>query len=71
MTLMLLPLAIGFNILMYIKQKAIFDKYDLEVRENTLGLVIYVTLYHIIVVPASIIGYYAEIFSMKKNWGTK
>jgi len=71
MTMALLPLAILFNLLMYSKQSQIYHKYDLEVRDNTLGLAIYVIFYHVLTCPASVVGYYSEIFSLPKNWGTK
>jgi len=71
MTLLLLPLAIAINALMYYTQTKIFKQYGLEVRTNFLTLILYITLYYVMTVPASIIGYYAELFSLKKGWGTK
>lgn len=70
-TLALLPLGFGMNWLMYRVEVKMFRARGLKVRRNTSGLVLYVLVYSFILQPASVLGYVAEIFNMRKTWGTK
>jgi poly-beta-1,6-N-acetyl-D-glucosamine synthase len=70
-TLSLLPLAFAFNLQMYRKGKAMFDKEHLVVRANILGFIFYVFAYGLILQPACVYGYFSEIFGIRKSWGTK
>lgn len=71
LTLLLLPLMLVINSIMYYRQKAIFQKYGLKIRKNLLGLVGYTFLYQLVSVPASLAGYAAEFLKAEKSWGTK
>jgi len=71
MTLTVLPVSIAINLVMFFKQRAIFRRYGLEVRQNFLGFVFYLLFYQLIMTPASLAGYFAELFKVKKSWGTK
>mgnify|MGYP002633928450 CR=1 FL=1 len=71
MTVLLLPLAVISNVVMYRQQRRIFEQYGLVVRKNILGLLVYMFIYQFVMVPATFIGYYSEIFRLKKGWGTK
>jgi len=72
MTLMLLPLAIMLNWIMFVKQKNIFKAHGLIIRRHFLGFVIYMLAYQVVMVPATLIGYWREILKLgKKSWGTK
>ncbi len=68
MTLMLLPLAIIVNVLMFYKQKNIFAYYGLNIRKNIIGLVFYMFIYQAIMSPACLAGYISEFFSTRKSW---
>ncbi|MCD6025520.1 MAG: hypothetical protein K0R08_39 [Solimicrobium sp.] len=71
MTLALLPFAIFLSAVMYLQSKAMFKQEHLEVRSNALGLILYVLVYGLLLQPASVLGYIAELFKLKKGWGTK
>jgi len=71
MTLYLLPLMILVNTTMFLYQRHIFRRYGLQVRKNILGLLLYMLGYQLIMAPASLSGYLAELFNTRKQWGTK
>lgn len=71
MTLIVLPLGLLVNYLMYRKQSKMFSEQGLKVRYNPIGFITYVLFYGIILQPASLIGYVKELLSFKKKWGTK
>lgn len=71
MTLLVLPLAMIVNYLMYSIQAKMFTEQGLEVRRNILGFVFYALFYSIVLQPACVIGYLQEWFGRTKNWGTK
>lgn len=71
MTLSLLPIAVLINGVMYRTEKQMFAAQDLKVRRNLGGLLIYLLPYSMLVQPAAVLGYTAELLSMKKSWGTK
>ncbi len=71
MTLLLLPLSLAINGLMFVKQKQVFKQRGLRVRRNLLGFLFYMLTYQFIMTPASLAGYAAEILRFKKSWGTK
>lgn len=68
MTLLVLPLAVAVNLMMYFKQLAIFRRYGLVVRRNILGAVVFTLAYQAILAPPSLIGYAAEVFGTRKKW---
>ncbi len=70
-TLLLLPLMILINGTMYYKQRKVFKRVGLEIRQNLWGFLIYMLGYQLFMTPACIAGYAAEILRLKKNWGTK
>lgn len=71
MTLALLPMAFLFNWQMYLKGKAMFDEQHLRVRANISGFLLYVFAYGLILQPACVWGYFSEVLSLRKSWGTK
>lgn len=71
MTLILLPMAFLLNLQMYYQQKAIFEREEIKMPVNILGLIMYVFAYGLVLQPASIYGYVSELLNLKKNWGTK
>jgi len=72
MTLILLPLAIIMNWIMFIKQRKIFIDNGLAIRKHFAGFVVYMLFYQLIMIPATITGYWKEILKIgNKNWGTK
>ena len=71
MTLYLLPLMILINTIMFVHQRHIFSRYGLRVRKNSLGLLLYMLCYQLIMAPASLSGYLSELVNANKSWGTK
>ena len=72
MTLIIMPMALLINYLMYNIQNSMFTSQGLQVRRNPIGFIFYALLYSLILQPACVIGYIKEIVSgSTKNWGTK
>lgn len=67
-TLMVLPLALLVNLMMYLKQLSIFRRYGLVVRRNILGAVVFTLGYQLALAPASLAGYLAEMAGLRKKW---
>ncbi len=67
-TLLLLPLIIILNLLMYLKQLTVFNQYGLKVRRNILGGLLFMLFYQVILAPACVVGYFSELFNMRKSW---
>jgi biofilm PGA synthesis N-glycosyltransferase PgaC len=71
MTLLLLPLSFILNGAMYYVSVGMFKRFDLQVRFNPGGFLLYTFLYSLILQPVSVAGYFTELFGMRKKWGTK
>ena len=72
MTLILLPMALLVNWIMFVIQSRMFTTQGLKVRKNPIGFILYAFLYSIILQPACVVGYVHEMIrGSKKNWGTK
>ena len=71
MTLLVLPLAVIVNYLMFLVQSRMFIAQGLKVRRNPVGFIVYALLYSIILQPACLLGYLSEFFNIRKSWGTK
>lgn len=71
LTLLVLPLALLVNYLMFRIQSRMFIQQGLKVRRNIGGFLFYALLYSIILQPACVMGYLNEILNRTKNWGTK
>jgi len=71
MTLLVLPLAMIVNYLMFAVQSKMFTEQGLKVRRNVVGFVFYALFYSLVLQPACVLGYIKELVSRSKNWGTK
>jgi len=71
LTLLLLPLAIVWNAVIFRIQRRMFQTKGLRVRRNIAGLLLYVLVYAIIMQPVCLWGYISELTGRRKNWGTK
>lgn len=71
MTLLVLPLAMLLNYLMFLIQTAVFRENGLRVRRNVAGFACYALLYGLVLQPACVAGYMMEMLGLRKNWGTK
>ncbi|HZR37225.1 MAG TPA: glycosyltransferase family 2 protein [Nevskia sp.] len=68
MTLAVIPLAMLVNVLMFLKQRAVFKHYGLNVRRNVFGAVVFTLAYQLILSPASLMGYFSELLRFRKTW---
>ncbi|HEV8333691.1 MAG TPA: glycosyltransferase [Steroidobacteraceae bacterium] len=71
MTVLVLPLAMLVNYLMFVIQSRMFAAQGLEVRRNPLGFAVYALFYSVILQPACLLGYLTELVKQPKTWGTK
>jgi biofilm PGA synthesis N-glycosyltransferase PgaC len=71
MTLILLPMAVLMNWMIFLKHTKTFRRLGLKVRKNWIGFILYIFFYQIIMTPASLSGYVKEFINFKKSWGTK
>lgn len=67
-TLAVIPLAFLNNYLFYVTQGRLLRSMGHLVRSNFKTLVIFVLIYQLIMVPATIHGYLSEILYFKKRW---
>lgn len=70
-TLLLLPLALVWNGVIFNIQRKMFRTKGLRVRRNVKGLLFYVLVYAIVMQPVCLWGYVSELFGQRKSWGTK
>jgi poly-beta-1,6-N-acetyl-D-glucosamine synthase len=68
LTLLVVPMAFLIILVMYQKQKAVFDTLNLQVRTNRMGFLIYMLIYQAIMSPICVIGYTQELFGATKRW---
>jgi biofilm PGA synthesis N-glycosyltransferase PgaC len=71
LTLLLLPLAVVWNGVIFVVQNRMFRREGLKVRRNFLGLLFYVLVYAIVMQPVCLWGYISELTGQRKKWGTK
>lgn len=68
MTLLVLPLAMLQNYILYVYQRNVFRELNLRIRTNRFGFIIFVLFYQLVMSPISIIGYTQELFSKERVW---
>lgn len=71
LTLLLLPLALVWNGVIFRIQRRMFATKGLRVRRNVSGLAFYVLVYAIVMQPVCLWGYISELTGRRKSWGTK
>lgn len=67
-TLLVLPLAFLIVLVMYKKQKVVFNELGLRVRQNFVGFIVYMIVYQVLMSPICVIGYSQELIGMAKKW---
>lgn len=68
MTLLVLPIAMLQNLILYIYQRSVFRELNLNIRNNVLGFIVFVLFYQLVMSPISIVGYTQEIFAKDRVW---
>lgn len=71
LTLILLPMALAMNFLMYRIGLGMFSGQGLRVRRNLSGFMVYAFAYSLILQPASVAGQFSELLGLRKTWGSK
>ncbi|MEO5657564.1 MAG: glycosyltransferase family 2 protein, partial [Nitrospiria bacterium] len=71
MTLAVVPLTLLINGVMFRVQRRMFEERGLSVRRNLGGFLVYIFAFQLVMAPASIAGYLAELVGLRKGWGTK
>ncbi len=71
MTLLVLPLALIWNAVIFSVQTRMFKEQDLRVRRNVSGFLFYTVAYTMLLQPVCVLGYAAELLRLRKTWGTK
>jgi biofilm PGA synthesis N-glycosyltransferase PgaC len=67
-TLLVLPLALLSNYLLYRYQKGVFHELGLRIRKNRIGFIFFVLCYQMIMSPVSVWGYIQEFMQRKRVW---
>jgi len=70
-TLIILPLALAVNFCMFRAQRPMLHSQHLIVRHNYAGFIFYMLFYGLLMQPAAIVGYFSEVFGVRRSWGTK
>ena len=68
LTLLVVPLAFLIVLVMFKKQKAVFNELGLKIRQNLLGFFVYMLIYQALMSPICVIGYGQELLGMTKKW---
>lgn len=68
LTLLVIPFAFLIVLIMYKKQKAVFNELGLNVRQNAAGFIVYMLVYQAIMSPICVVGYAQELMGMTKRW---
>lgn len=71
LTLLLLPLGLGLNLVIIYIQNKINKEVGLKFNNDWVGFFLFILFYQLIQTPATITGYVSEILKMKKSWGTR
>jgi biofilm PGA synthesis N-glycosyltransferase PgaC len=71
LTLVLLPMALLMNYVMYRIGLGMFASQGLRVRRNVPGFLLYAFVYSLILQPASVAGHFSELLGLRKTWGSK
>lgn len=67
-TLVLIPMAMAINLLMFYIGRRLFCEVGLKIRFNVTGFINYSLFYGLLMQPVSLCGYAAELLNRKKRW---
>jgi len=70
-TLAVIPISLTINLIVFIKQRALFQRHGLKLQQNRAGFLLYLLGYTVMMAPACMLGYAQELVRVKKSWGTK
>jgi len=67
-TLLVIPIAFLIVVLMFHKQRQVFDELNLKVRRNSFGFFFFMLLYQPLMSPICLTGYLKELAGARKRW---
>ena len=67
-TLLVLPLAALWNVVIYRIQMRMLKRQDIEMKRSVIGFILYAFIYPLLMQPVSVWGYISELFGRKKQW---
>lgn len=67
-TLLVLPLSLIQNAILYRYQKRVFRQLRLRIRKNLVGFFLYVVFFQMLMSPISLLGYLQEAFRLRRVW---
>jgi biofilm PGA synthesis N-glycosyltransferase PgaC len=70
-TLALIPTAALVGAVMYRMSASVFARQSLQIARDLPAMIAYTLCYSLILQPASLHGYLAELLGLRKSWGTK
>jgi len=70
-TLLVLPLAALWNLIVFRIQNRMLKRRGIEMARSHVGFLLYLFLYPLVMQPVSLWGYAAELTGRRKEWGTK
>lgn len=68
MTLLLLPVAFAYGYISVFIQRRDLKEIGIDIRKDAAGYAAYMLLYQLLMSPATISGYFSEIFKRKRVW---
>lgn len=71
MTLLVLPIAVLWSVVIFRVQSRMLKGQQMQVRRNRLGFLSYLLFYTMILQPVCVVGYAKEMSRARKSWGTK
>ncbi|MBX7535933.1 glycosyltransferase [Qipengyuania sp. GH1] len=67
-TLLVLPLAALWNVVIFRIQTRMLKRMDVKMEKSFIGFILYAFIYPLLMQPVSVWGYFAELFGGKKQW---
>lgn len=71
MTLLVLPLAVAWNLIVFAIQRRMMRTQGLRVRRNVGGFFFYALAYSLVMHPVCVWGYLNELLGLPKTWGRR
>ena len=68
MTLLVIPITLFIVLVMFQKQRQVFDELSLKVRRNSFGFVVFMLFYQALTSPICVSGYLKELTGAEKRW---
>jgi biofilm PGA synthesis N-glycosyltransferase PgaC len=67
-TLFVIPISIFITIKMFKSEEKFLGEAGIKIRENRIGIILYVLLFQLFLSPVCVLGYVQELFQFKRKW---